>query len=146
MRCTLIKVSTDKRCRNLFCDRCIEKRYPELTFDSAEDLECPACRDYCNCSLCSRKHGEAYIPERDGGWRSWIVRQGGSHRATPIPAKQGKSNNIGTAPAATMTMVTMTDAQVFDARWSATAVFTVSGEPLGSAFLHAIKARIVPIS
>ncbi|KAH9167682.1 hypothetical protein EDB89DRAFT_1996256 [Lactarius sanguifluus] len=63
MRCTLIKASPDKRCRNLFCDRCIEKRYPELTFDSAEDFECPACCNYCNCP---RKRGEAYIRERDG--------------------------------------------------------------------------------
>ncbi|KAH9041038.1 hypothetical protein EDB85DRAFT_1923655, partial [Lactarius pseudohatsudake] len=68
MRCTLIKASTEMRCRNLFCDRCIEKRhalhpflrmqymflthlerrYPQLTFDrSAEDFECPACRNYC---------------------------------------------------------------------------------------------------
>ncbi|KAH9041050.1 hypothetical protein EDB85DRAFT_1565921 [Lactarius pseudohatsudake] len=88
MRCTLIKASTDKRPRNLFCDGCIEKRYalhpslhiqyifltflerryPQLTFDrAAEDVECPACRNYCNCSLCSRKRGEAYIPERDAG-------------------------------------------------------------------------------
>ncbi|KAH9019920.1 hypothetical protein EDB83DRAFT_2433798, partial [Lactarius deliciosus] len=66
MRCTLIKASTEMRCRNLLCDRCIEKRYPQLTFDrSAEDFECPACCNYCNycnCSLCSRRRGEAYIP------------------------------------------------------------------------------------
>ncbi|KAH9036069.1 hypothetical protein EDB84DRAFT_1577853, partial [Lactarius hengduanensis] len=38
MRCTLIKASTDDQCSNLFCDLCIEKRYPQLTFDrSAED-------------------------------------------------------------------------------------------------------------
>ncbi|KAH9069477.1 hypothetical protein EDB83DRAFT_2373413, partial [Lactarius deliciosus] len=66
MRCTLIKASTEMRCRNLLCDRCIENRYPQLTFDrSAEDFECPACCNYCNhcnCSLCSRRRGEAYIP------------------------------------------------------------------------------------
>ncbi|KAH9041043.1 hypothetical protein EDB85DRAFT_1886676 [Lactarius pseudohatsudake] len=155
MRCTLIKASTEMRCRNLFCDRCIENRYPQLTFDrAAEDFECPACRNYCNCSLCSRMRGEAYIPERNGGWRSWIARQGGSHRPAPIPAKKSKSNNLGTTPAATkttekpviMTTTTTTDAEVFDGSWSATAVFTVSGEPLGSAFLQGNKARIVPVS
>ncbi|KAH9069580.1 hypothetical protein EDB83DRAFT_2373481, partial [Lactarius deliciosus] len=84
MHCTLIKASTDQQCRNLFCDFCIEKRYPELTFDRpAEDFECPACCNYCNCSLCSRKRKEAYFPERDGGWRCWITHQGGSHRAAP---------------------------------------------------------------
>ncbi|KAH9012643.1 hypothetical protein EDB84DRAFT_931517 [Lactarius hengduanensis] len=155
MRCTLIKASTEMRCRNLFCDRCIENRYPQLTFDrSAEDFECPACCNYCNCSLCSRKRGEAYIPERNGGWRSWIARQGGSHRAAPTPTKKSKSNNLGMAPAATkttkkpviMTTTPTPDAEVFDGSWSATAVFTVSGEPLGSAFLQGNKARIVPVS
>ncbi|KAH9069585.1 hypothetical protein EDB83DRAFT_2373509, partial [Lactarius deliciosus] len=59
------KASTDKQCRNLFCDRCIENRYPRLTFDrSTEDFQCPTCCNYCNCSLCSRKREKAYIPER----------------------------------------------------------------------------------
>ncbi|KAH8983254.1 hypothetical protein EDB86DRAFT_2967695 [Lactarius hatsudake] len=155
MHCTLIKASTEMRCRNLFCDRCIEKRYPQLTFDrSAEDFECPACCNYCNCSLCSRKRGEAYIPERNGGWRSWIARQGGTHSAAPTPAKKSKSQNLATVPAAKKTTkkpvmmiaTSTTDAEVFDGSWSATAVFTVSGEPLGSAFLQGNKARIVPVS
>ncbi|KAI9436874.1 hypothetical protein H4582DRAFT_364219 [Lactarius indigo] len=46
-------------------------------------------------------------------------------------------------PAKTMTT---TDAQVFDGSWSATAVFTISGESLGSEFLHGNKAGIVPVS
>ncbi|KAH9041045.1 hypothetical protein EDB85DRAFT_1565394 [Lactarius pseudohatsudake] len=42
MRCMLIKASTDKSCRNLFFDLCMEKRYPELTFGrTAEEFECP---------------------------------------------------------------------------------------------------------
>ncbi|KAH9055278.1 hypothetical protein EDB87DRAFT_1338461 [Lactarius vividus] len=71
MRCMLIKALTDEQCPNLFCDLCIEKRYPPLTFDrTVDDFECLACRNYCNCSLCLRKRGEVYVPERDGGWRS----------------------------------------------------------------------------
>ncbi|KAI9436837.1 hypothetical protein H4582DRAFT_362379 [Lactarius indigo] len=174
MRCTLIKTSRDEQCRNLFCDLCIEKRYafhpslhiqyifltllehryPQLTFDrTAGDFECPVCRNYCNCSHCSRKRGEAYVPERDGGWRSWLARQGGSHRAAPTPAsKSSKSKapvSVPPPPAIqrpAKATTTTTDAQVFDASWSATTVFTVSGEPLGSAFLHGNKARIVPVS
>ncbi|KAI9436041.1 hypothetical protein H4582DRAFT_496407 [Lactarius indigo] len=155
MRCTLIKTSRDEQCRNLFCDLCIEKRYPQLTFDrTAGDFECPVCRNYCNCSHCSRKRGEAYVPERDGGWRSWLACQGGSHRAAPTPAsKSSKSKEPVSVPPPppakqrpAKTTTTTTDAQVFDASWSATAVFTVSGEPLGSAFLHGNKARIVPVS
>ncbi|KAH9036066.1 hypothetical protein EDB84DRAFT_1437744 [Lactarius hengduanensis] len=125
MRCTLIKAST-------------EMRWPQ-----------PILR-----SLHRETRGEAYIPERNGGWRSWIARQGGSHSAAPTPAKKSKSNNLGTTPAATkttkkpaiMATTTTTDAEVFDGSWSATAVFTVSGEPLGSAFLQTNKARIVPVS
>ncbi|KAH8977360.1 hypothetical protein EDB92DRAFT_1890062 [Lactarius akahatsu] len=104
MRCTLIKASTDEQYHTLFGDLCIDKRYPQLTFDrSAEDFEYPACCNHCNCSLCSRKRGEAYIPERDGGWRSWIARKGGSHRGAPTPAKKSKSKSkdLGTAPAPT---------------------------------------------
>ncbi|KAI9436035.1 hypothetical protein H4582DRAFT_1967062 [Lactarius indigo] len=68
MRRTLIKASMDEQCRNPFCGLCIEKRYPQLMFGRVvEDLEYPACCNYCNCSLYSRKRGEAYIPEHDGG-------------------------------------------------------------------------------
>ena len=51
------------------------------------------------------------------------------------PAKQRRARTMKT---------TTTDAQAFDESWSATAVFTVSGEPLGSAFLQGNVARIVP--
>ncbi|KAH9027273.1 hypothetical protein EDB85DRAFT_1566143 [Lactarius pseudohatsudake] len=150
MRCTLIR----RRRRAMpqpvlrFLHR-NTRRYPQLTFDRKTS----ACRNYCNCSLCSQKRGETYVSERDGWWRSWIARQGGSHRAAPIPAKKSKSKDPGAAqmPATTKqhatTMTTTTaDAQVFDGSRSAMAVFTVSGEPLGSAFFHGNKARIVSVS
>ncbi|KAH8983644.1 hypothetical protein EDB92DRAFT_2106234 [Lactarius akahatsu] len=136
---TLTKASTDEQCPNLFCGLCIEIQYPESTFDrTVEDFECPACCNYCNCSLCSWERGEAYISERDGGWRSWIARQGGSYRTAPIPAKKSKNKDPGAAqvPATTMrratTMTTtMADAEVFD--WEL--------ERDGS-----VHARIVPVS
>ncbi|KAH8999807.1 hypothetical protein EDB86DRAFT_610991 [Lactarius hatsudake] len=115
MRCTLIKASTDKPCRNLFCEGCIEKRYAtpsytvhisdslgaqvppaDVRFDrTVDDLECPACRNYCNRSLCSRKRGDAYIPERDGGWRSWIARQGGTHALRRSPQRRARATISG---------------------------------------------------
>ncbi|KAH8983265.1 hypothetical protein EDB86DRAFT_256694 [Lactarius hatsudake] len=123
------------------------RRYPQLTFDrTADDFECPACRNHCNGSLCSRKRGGPYVPERDGGSRSWLACQGGSHCTVPTPAKKSKSKNLGTAQVPATTRTTTANAQVFDASWSATAVFTGSGEPLGSAFLQGNKARIVPVS
>ncbi|KAH9041053.1 hypothetical protein EDB85DRAFT_1565978 [Lactarius pseudohatsudake] len=137
MRCTLIRRRRTNNAPTYFA---ILHRNT-LTFDrTAEDFECPACRNYRNCSLCSRKREEAYVPERDGGSRSWIARQGGSHRAAPTPAKKSKNKNLGAAPAttkpATMMTTTTTDVEVPDGSWSTTAVFTVSGEPLGSAFLQ----------
>ncbi|KAH9069613.1 hypothetical protein EDB83DRAFT_2373729, partial [Lactarius deliciosus] len=46
MRCTLIKVDGQAMPR-LFCDCCIETRYPQLTFNrSVDDIECPACCNY----------------------------------------------------------------------------------------------------
>ncbi|KAI9436026.1 hypothetical protein H4582DRAFT_1966949 [Lactarius indigo] len=154
MRCMLIKASTDEQCCNLFCGLRIEKRYPQLTLDrTAEDFESPACRNYCNCSLCLRERGEAYVPELDGRRRSWVARQGGSHRAAPSPASESKSREPVSVPPPlppvkqhTMKTITMKDAQVFYASWNATVVFTSSGESLGGAFLHGNKARIVPIS
>ncbi|KAH9013550.1 hypothetical protein EDB84DRAFT_1532628 [Lactarius hengduanensis] len=123
---------------------------PLLTFDrTAEDFKCPACRNYCHCL---RKRGEAYAPERDGGWRSWVARQGGSHRAAPTPTSKSKSREpVSVLPPAkqrSTKTTTTTDSQVFNPSWSATAVFTVSGEPLGSlsAFLHGNKTHIVPVS
>ncbi|KAI9450061.1 hypothetical protein BJY52DRAFT_207575 [Lactarius psammicola] len=142
------------------------RRYPDLTFDLyAEAFECPACLGYCNCSLCSRKRGEQYISERGGGWRSWVARQGGSYRAAPTvvartPASKSKSKSrvpgkaqaavVAKRRATTTTKTTTTDAHVSEGSWSATAVFTVSGEPLGSALLarqqgpH--RARVRPTS
>ena len=107
MRCSVIVASTSERCRKLYCDGCFEKRYavqfpfisavmildslarryPQLTFDLfADTFACPACSGYCNCSLCAPKRGEKYIPERDGGWRSWIAKQGGGTYLATVPA------------------------------------------------------------
>ncbi|KAH9041032.1 hypothetical protein EDB85DRAFT_1564834 [Lactarius pseudohatsudake] len=162
VRCRLIKSSTDEQCRNLFAVSAwrngthsfiysfdlLGTQVPLLTFDrTAEDFECLACRNYCHCS---RKRGKAYVPERDGGWRSWVARQGGSHRAASTPTSKSKSREpvsvLLPAKQRSTKTTTTTDAQVFNVSWSATAVFTVSGEPLSSAFLHGNKTHIVPVS
>ncbi|KAH9069507.1 hypothetical protein EDB83DRAFT_2518275 [Lactarius deliciosus] len=89
---------------------------PLLRFDrTAEDFECPACRNYCHCS---RKRGESPNMMADG-----VV--GSRAKVAPIAPRRPP--------------------QVFNASWSATAVFTVSGGPLGGAFLHGNKSRIVPV-
>ncbi|KAN0136396.1 hypothetical protein V8E53_005764, partial [Lactarius tabidus] len=69
MRYTLIVASARERCRKLFCDGCTEKRT-------------------ANCSLCAPKRGEQYVPEQNGGRRSWIAQQGGgSYRPVAVPRR-----------------------------------------------------------
>ncbi|KAI0292223.1 hypothetical protein B0F90DRAFT_281454 [Multifurca ochricompacta] len=138
MHCTRIKESTGQRCRKAFCDLCIEKRYPELTFDVlVPAFACPSCRNFCNCSHCSRARGEAYVPERNGGWRKW----GTSPKTRAIA---DNSNDKGPAKArkrartssATVEKVLKGPSlmKTYEAR--STALFTVSGEPLGEVFLN----------
>ena len=40
-------------------------RYPECDFDADDDeYSCPACERFCNCTVCCRKRGEAYVGTR----------------------------------------------------------------------------------
>jgi hypothetical protein len=143
----------------------MEHRYPDITFDLfADTFVCPYCCRYCNCSLCAPKRGKQYVPERNGGWRSWVTSQGGDiYRPAAVPAppprapatesKTKTQTRVKTAPApvkkrpplAITIPNSTTNTQVFDSSWSATAVFTVSGEPLGNAFLQGNTAHIVPV-
>ena len=104
--------------------------------------------------------------ERDGGWRSWIAQQGGGSYLATVPAPprafatktKGNKNKTPVkampapapmkkrAPKTTTTPTAATgNAPVFDSSWSATPVFTVSGEPLDNAFLHGNTAHVVPV-
>ncbi|KAI9436021.1 hypothetical protein H4582DRAFT_2130263 [Lactarius indigo] len=48
--------------------------YPQLTFGrTVEDFECPACRNYCNCSLCSRSAERRTSPNVMVFDTSWSV-------------------------------------------------------------------------
>ncbi|KAH9167685.1 hypothetical protein EDB89DRAFT_2124368 [Lactarius sanguifluus] len=135
------QASTDELCPNLFCDLYIEIRTfltlgAQLTFDHMEDFECLACRNYCSCSLSSQKRGETWLPSRGADLRKEEQEQ-----------RPRSGAGAGDDEAARNDMMTTTaDAQVFDGSRSATAVFTVSGEPSGSAFLRGNKACIMPVS
>ena len=61
-------------------------------------------------------------------------------KATPAPAPVKERAPKPTAPTAATA-----DGPVFDSSWSATAVFTLSGEPLGNAFLRGNTAHVVPV-
>ena len=57
-----------------------------MTFDEfATSFSCPCCGNYCNCSLCARKRGEVYVPERNGGWRRWAALSSAVAAATSGP-------------------------------------------------------------
>ncbi|KAI0249443.1 hypothetical protein BJV78DRAFT_695653 [Lactifluus subvellereus] len=165
MRCTQIRASTGEPCRKLYCDLCIEKRYPDLTFDaSATVFACPCCGNFCNCSHCARARGEQYISERNGGWRKWgrwpAPAAAATGPSTPLSSTQQrrgprqsltsfvKATGKGKGKGASVTSKAI---EVFKAasvseleNWS-TAVFTVTGEPLGEALLEGNAAHIVPI-
>ena len=61
-------------------------------------------------------------------------------KATSAPAPVKERAPKPTAPTAATA-----DGPVFDSSWSATAVFTLSGEPLGNAFLRGNTAHVVPV-
>ena len=61
-------------------------------------------------------------------------------KATSAPAPVKERAPKPTAPTAATA-----DGPVFDSSWSATAVFTLSGEPLANAFLRGNTAHVVPV-
>ena len=47
------------------CVVCLFFRYPECKFDADDDeYSCLACEGFCNCTVCCRKRGEAYVGTR----------------------------------------------------------------------------------
>ncbi|KAL5518338.1 hypothetical protein ACEPAH_20 [Sanghuangporus vaninii] len=49
------------RCRARFCEGCVQRKFPDLRFDSGDlNFICPRCAGYCPCAACSRKK------EKDG--------------------------------------------------------------------------------
>ncbi|OCH88835.1 hypothetical protein OBBRIDRAFT_794858 [Obba rivulosa] len=62
MRCTEIR-EDGSLCGMRYCVICILKRYPDIRFESyPRQFTCPKCRNTCNCTVCSRKRGEEYVP------------------------------------------------------------------------------------
>jgi hypothetical protein len=145
-------------------------RYPDLTFDmSATVFACPYCSKFCNCTQCARARGEAYIPERNGGWRKWgswpapaAAMTGPSTTPSPslsLPKQQRRRarQNVVDAPKAASKgkrngagVVSVSTAEAFKGvslseleNWR-TPVFTVTGELLGEAFFEGNTPRVAP--
>ncbi|KAH9963612.1 hypothetical protein BC827DRAFT_1193088 [Russula dissimulans] len=133
MRCTLIRKNTGIPCGKMYCDLCIERRYPSLTFDEfATVFVCPCCRDFCNCTQCARARGEEYVPERNGGWRKWVADAAAMGAAGSTPPLSPRRRGAVSMPVPALD------------KWNTT-VFTVTGEPMGEVYLDGNKTRVVPI-
>ena len=70
---------------NFACVLCLFFRYPECEFDADDDeySRCPACEGFCNCTVCCRKRGEAYVGTRR------------CDKYTPPPPQRSARVNLG---------------------------------------------------
>lgn len=78
-----------------------------MTFDEfATSFSCPCCGNFCNCTHCARGRGEAYIPERNGGWRRWASLfpvAAAAATSGPIPPSRKDANRDATVAKAVLT-------------------------------------------
>ncbi|KAI0055322.1 hypothetical protein BV25DRAFT_225572 [Artomyces pyxidatus] len=106
-------------CPKLFCDRCIDMRYPDITFNE-HAIRCPACLNICNCTACSRRRGEEYVSMRGDGWRQ---------RWGPASVQRGApSQDPTTQISAASIPLPLNDGVYFGA------VFSIDGRRMGTAY------------
>ncbi|KAI6112238.1 hypothetical protein EDD16DRAFT_1484920 [Pisolithus croceorrhizus] len=103
MRCSN-DVGGGQTCGKRFCQRCIEKRYPDITFDRFScSFLCPFCTNTCNCSTCSRKRGEDYISMRTASFTGPRIQPNVStvrDRASAKPVSESASATAISEPSA----------------------------------------------
>ena len=107
---------------------------------------CPYCLDICNCSACSLRRGEAYLRERDGGWKRWGRDRDGGGSISYVPAPAGHaSTTVGpttdTAPPAVpverLSIVAYPSGTYFGT------VYGLTGEKVGAAFVGSDQEEVV---
>ena len=104
-------------------------RYPECEFDADDDeYSCPACEGFCNCTVCCRRRGEAYVGVRT------------CDKFTPPPQPQsrrvkrvklGAKTNLPPPPLTT-TIKTTTIPKGATNTWGS--LYSVTGERIGACF------------
>jgi hypothetical protein len=109
---------------------------------------CPGCLGFCNCTQCSRARGEAYIPERNGGWRRW-----GPQKRNPLrdadavsgfvkSAESKRRDRGGTSAPGLASQSPLDVVECVETQNATTAVLTtLSGEPRDNATM---LTRTVP--
>ncbi|KAN0136422.1 hypothetical protein V8E53_005790 [Lactarius tabidus] len=126
MRCTLVNAPAGEGFRKLFCDGCIEKRYPDVTFNlPAETFASPG-------AVWPGTEWRLTQLDRAARWRLESPRCQFLLPLVPHDLdKEQEQNPAKAAPApvkkrlpATTAPTTTTNTQVLDSSWSATAVFT----------------------
>ncbi|KAI5117202.1 hypothetical protein M0805_005172 [Coniferiporia weirii] len=78
-----------RECLVPYCRKCIEKRYPEITFDLEAPFRCPKCAGTCNCDVCTRGRGERFINAKE--FQKMLERNGtapvGARDSTKAPVE-----------------------------------------------------------
>lgn len=147
MRCTVIKESGDL-CGKRFCRNCVDKRYPDIEFDSyARVFTCPKCSDTCNCTACCGRRGEQYV--------SGLIGPAASGREPPLRSRKTKAKSQQVPPSPPLSPSLSPDhagsqeplpanfdhANVGGSYWGS--VYTVTGERVGGAFVGDDNEAIV---
>ncbi|THH14079.1 hypothetical protein EW146_g6209 [Bondarzewia mesenterica] len=84
--------------QNFFCCGCIEKRYPDIVFDTEMRFSsCPHCANICNCTHCCQVRGETYISEKGGGWRELAKGRDGGSSISYVPAPKARHKSTKTS-------------------------------------------------
>ncbi|KIM78656.1 hypothetical protein PILCRDRAFT_824286 [Piloderma croceum F 1598] len=132
MKCTNLRPEGDL-CTQRFCIICVEKRYPNISFDpQTQDFICPKCTNTCNCTVCTAKRGEKYVSSSNRG-RGRGRGRGGStirprrgrttkdHSANLLQPQNAKPHRIYELP------------QNATKYWGT--IYGTSGEKIGTAFV-----------
>ncbi|KAL4063741.1 hypothetical protein J3A83DRAFT_4104449 [Scleroderma citrinum] len=125
-------IGNGRTCGKRFCQRCIQRRYPEITFDESScSFLCPSCTNTCNCSFCSRRRGEEFISMRTDAFvgpriqsRLTFVRD-----SAPAPLDAPPRDSVDTSR-------TSSETPNF---WAY--VYGLEGEHLGSAYWNQASSR-----
>ncbi|TFK24569.1 hypothetical protein FA15DRAFT_669434 [Coprinopsis marcescibilis] len=84
-------------CALVFCARCIDVRFPEITFGEffSKESPCPRCTDTCRCDKCCHKRGETYVPMARRKSRVHVTLRAD---ATSSPQRQPRKTNQANIP------------------------------------------------
>ncbi|KAH7890317.1 hypothetical protein F5I97DRAFT_1971899 [Phlebopus sp. FC_14] len=121
------KLRDGRVCGKRFCQRCILRRYPDITFDQfTAGFMCPMCTNTCNCSTCCKKRGEEFISMRDVDFVGSRIRS----RVVFVPDEPKSTHESRLGRNTNETLQMQESKTTFWAH-----VYGMEGERVGSAFI-----------